>query len=484
MAIITKNYLDFTNLQAYDTLIKNWANSANQAGYKTILKTADGNTLNLYKKPNAVLGTDTPDATVALGGGDVQTQLNALASVVGATWVPESTDPSTGTTIPAHYTLNLDSTFGENTDTVVEALNELKGQINTLNGNDSTAGSVAKAIKDAIDALDVTEFAIAEVNSNVVTIHGVKEENGVISVGNTSANDIVLEEVAYTGAAEDVSVADTAGKLTATNVEDALAELADAAADQAVYMTDDTSTTGTDYAAIYKFYQGTGSAASPVAGELIGTINIPKDQFVNDAELVDIYFDDSDNTLHEGSISGPDVTDAIVGTGGTATAADAGKYFKIVFELTSGPSAKSTIYISIKELSHVYTGGSNDEITVSVNASTDVITATIGDVAATKVTYIAADAGTSTPRESVGAALTRLDADDTTTGSVAKKIKDAIGDLDTSSDVAIASYDSTTTAITLQNGIKEENGVIAQGTGDGIVISPIDTTDINSLFTS
>ena len=42
--------------------------------------------------------------------------------------------------------------------------------------------------------------------------------------------------------------------------------------------------------------------------------------------VVNIVFKSSDNTLHEGSESGPDVTEAIKGAGVTPTAADAGKY--------------------------------------------------------------------------------------------------------------------------------------------------------------
>ena len=475
MAVIAKNYLDLTGLQAYDALLKAWANSADQKGYKTILKSADGNTLNLYKKANAVLGTDEPDATVSLGGGDMQSQLDALASIAGATWVPAAGD------VAGHYTIDLDSTFAQATVDIVDALNELKGQINTLNGSDSISGSVAKSIKDAIEDLDVTEFATAEVNNNVVTIHGIKEVDGEIAVGDTTSNDVVLEEVAYTGAAADVSIADAGDKITATTVEGALAELADAAGAKAVYMTNNTSTSGTDYAAIYKIYQGTGSAASPVGGELVGTINIPKDQFVDTAGLVDITYDDG--KLYDGAT---DVTELIKGAGGTATAADAGKYVKLVFAVTSGSIAKSTIYISVKDLAHVYTGGANAEISVSVDTSTDVITATIVDVAANKITYIAADSTQGISRESVGAALARIDGDANTTGSISKKIADAIDGLDTSGDVAVATYTAGTSGaadvVSFTGSIKEEDGVIATGTGDTVTFSNITTAQINEIF--
>ena len=66
MAVIDKTFLDLAGLDIYDSTIKDWANTASQLGYKTVLKTADGSTLNFYKKPNAVLGMDTPDATVSL----------------------------------------------------------------------------------------------------------------------------------------------------------------------------------------------------------------------------------------------------------------------------------------------------------------------------------------------------------------------------------------------------------------------------------
>lgn len=476
MATQTKNYVDFSGLSQYDALIKEWANSANQKGYKTILKSTDGNYLYLYKKANAVLGTDIPDANVALGGGDAAAKLDALASIVGATWVPATTEEPI---VPAHYEIDLDATFDQATVDVVDALNELKGQINVLNGSDSITGSVAKAIKDAIEGLDVAEFALATVTNNVVNIKGIKEVDGEIVIGDGAG--INLEEVAYTGAAADVSVADVGGKLEATTVEGALAELADAAGDKAVYFTDNTSTTGTDYATIYKIYQGsTGSAASPVAEELVGTINIPKDQFVNDAELVDITY--SEGHLYDGVT---DVTELIKGAGGTATAADAGKYFKIVFELSgTATKDKSTIYISVKELSHVYTGGATAEVSVSIDPATDVITASIVDIDGTKITYIAADAGQGISRESVSAALTRIDGDDSTTGSISKKIKDAIEGLDTTNDVGVASYDSSTTNITISGSIAEVNGIIGAGSGDNIVIGPVDSSDIAGLFTA
>ena len=88
--------------------------------------------------------------------------------------------------------------------------------------NDSAA--ISDAITTALAALDGTA-TIASASNNVVTIKsGVVQTNGEIA--NNSGTDIVLEEVAMTGAAADVSIADAGGIITATTVEGALQEIA------------------------------------------------------------------------------------------------------------------------------------------------------------------------------------------------------------------------------------------------------------------
>lgn len=547
MATQVKQYLDFAGLSSYDGLIKEWANSASQLGYKTVNIASDGNNLYFYKKANAVLGTDTPDKTIPLGGGDLADMLDALADIVGATWNSSTEE----------YDITLDSTFDENTTTVVAALNELKGQINLLNEDDTTAGSVAKAIKDAVEALDGTANIASESNGVVTIKAGITEVDGVISntgnglpvaygpatniydvdptqtqnnliaridkttqrpvysffnvnttvkVTNSSSQyfgkyfnfspidtsqqtgnltesappDITLAKVATTGAAVDVSTTDiTDGAVTPTTLYAAgtTQGVLTAIARDLNNLTSDAEVTiyspsSSDYAAVYEFYQG--DDGTHAVEKKIGTINIPKDMVVSAGSVVDIVFVEGTggdpDTLHEGSAAGPDVTEAIKGAGVTPTAADAGKYIK----LTIANATLSTLYIPASSLVDEYTGGTTTEITVSVNQSTNVITATVGEVAGTKITY--------TANETVSAALARLDGDDTTTGSVAKAVKDAIDALDTSSDVSIANYNSSTTAITFQGSLAETNGVIDAGSADAIVISPVDSADISSLF--
>jgi hypothetical protein len=93
---------------------------------------------------------------------------------------------------------------------------------------------------------------------------------------------------------------------------------------------------------------------------------------VEEGSVVDIVFDDSNDSLHEGSISGPDVTAAIKGAGTPATSADAGKYIKLVI----ANSTSTALYIKATDLVDVYTGGTSADGTISISAS-NVITFTL-----------------------------------------------------------------------------------------------------------
>lgn len=112
-----------------------------------------------------------------------------------------------------------------------------EGKLNTIQGDASTAGSIAKAQADAISTvvgtgsdaktadtvngakayaddavstavggLDVNEFALATESSGVVTIKGIKEVDGEIAVGTDTTKDVVFAKAATTGKAEDISL--------------------------------------------------------------------------------------------------------------------------------------------------------------------------------------------------------------------------------------------------------------------------------------
>ena len=112
-------------------------------------------------------------------------------------------------------------------------------------------------------------------------------------------------------------------------------------ADKSVYVTI-IAGTGTDsYSRRYSIYQGQGSSVSPVASEKLVDIDIPKDMVVESGSVVDITF--NNGHLYDGVT---DVTALIKGAGGTAAAADAGKYIK----LTIANAASDIIYIFAADL--------------------------------------------------------------------------------------------------------------------------------------
>lgn len=127
---------------------------------------------------------------------------------------------------------------------------------------------------------------IASEASGVVTLKaGISQVDGV--VGNSSASDITLAKVATTGTAADVAIVDAGGYITATDVEGALAEIAQASAGGVAsknIWVEDESAGQSDYAKVYKIYQ-CATQAEEAAGTLKGTINIPKDLFIRSASV-------------------------------------------------------------------------------------------------------------------------------------------------------------------------------------------------------
>ena len=116
--------------------------------------------------------------------------------------------------------INVTGTYG--------SFNTPTAQSNTLSATTNgiaKAEDVATAVNTVISNLDGNATATAASGDVYTVLTSVTETDGVISKG----GEVTLAAVAKTGAAADVSVTDTAGKLTATNVEDALAEIVDKA---------------------------------------------------------------------------------------------------------------------------------------------------------------------------------------------------------------------------------------------------------------
>ena len=236
-----------------------------------------------------------------------------------------------------------------------------------------------------------------------------------------------------------------------------------------VYVTETAGGSSDPFGKRYGLYQGGGSAQAPVPAEKIADIDIPKDMVVESGSVVDITY--SNGKLYD---NGTDVTALIKGTGGTATAADAGKYLKLII----ANATSDVVYISVKDLGQIYTVQPNaSEVQLAIDAN-NVISATIVTIDGSKITYSVS--------ETVKQALTRLDGSDSTTGSVSKKIKDAISALDTSANVPIATYyaatGSTGDKIELTSAIAESDGIVEGVSGNKIILTAITNAQIDALF--
>ena len=66
MSNILKQYMDLTNITAYDNLIKNYIDTEDAKSYHTILLSVDEETLLFFKKDNATV-SDAPDFQISIG---------------------------------------------------------------------------------------------------------------------------------------------------------------------------------------------------------------------------------------------------------------------------------------------------------------------------------------------------------------------------------------------------------------------------------
>lgn len=161
-------------------------------------------------------------------------------------------------------TPKANTTFYECTDTHNFYLGETKL---------SNAADLAAAVQD-----------IAKNAADIVTINGTltkleADENTSGSIRN------IIKGYFDEYDASDVGIADAGGYFTSENVEGALQELAEASsggvASKTVYITETAGTSSDPFSKRYGVYQGsTGSSSSPVVGEKLADIDIPKDMVV------------------------------------------------------------------------------------------------------------------------------------------------------------------------------------------------------------
>lgn len=314
-------YLDKTGLAQYDALIKQYVDDADALAIKYI-----------------TYDTATTPTTLSF-------------------WKVDPTEP--GAT--AAYTV----TFPDASTLMTKVASATAGHIATLDAN----GQVVDSGLAEDDVIRKSGDASASFTAGQVAIFGTDTASGAPTVKGLTLN------------ATNVPFDDTTAQTGSSTVQGAIESIAQATgggvAAKTVYITETAGGSGDIYSKRYGIYQGgEGSSSTPDPAELLANIDIPKDMFVEDGVVVEIFFDDSDDTLHEGSISGPDVTEAIKGPGGTATAADAGPYVKLIL----ANATSTVIYIFAKDFVDTYTGGSSTYIDVTIDGS-NVITAILNATA-------------------------------------------------------------------------------------------------------
>lgn len=255
--------------------------------------------------------------------------------------------------------------------------NYITGATLSANGRTLTLNKGTLATVATSGAAADVSVADTDDNFTATTVEGVLAE----LQGNIDTLDGSLAAVAKSGDADDVSYDNSTSGLAATDVQAAIDEVAGQSAggvaSKTVYITETSGGSSDAFSKRYGIYQGaTGSTSSPVPAEKLTDIDIPKDMVVEDGSVVDVVFvqgtGGAPDKLCEGDASGTDVTAEIKGSD-TPTAADAGKYIK----LTIANASASHLWIKATDLVDIYTTEQNaSQIQLTID-SNNVISAVV-----------------------------------------------------------------------------------------------------------
>ena len=462
----TKQFITLENLTTYDGLIKEYIGTEDAKSIKSI--TVVGNTVNFYKNASA---SGDPSYTVDLP--DVSGFMNKIASATGGKIVTSAASGQVVESGTAISDLATNAYVGEipsgaTSTTVVDYATEV-------------AGSVG-------DDLDALEALVGEIpaGASATTVVGYAEEVADAVADDLDALDQSLSAVAKSGDAADVTYDNTTSGLTADDVQEAIDELAEASAggvaSKTIWFTDN-SAGQSDYAKVYKIYQGANAPdAQSSPASLVGTINIPKDQVLQDASIVTITY--SDGKLYDGAT---DVTTLIKG-GDTPTSADAGKYMKFIMQNVTDP-----LYANLSEFIDIYTGGTTTEATVSISNANE-ITVTIGEIdgsklAASSVAKAKLASGVQASLDLADSAVQSV-AEGATNGTVAVDGTDvAVHGLGSAAYTASTAYDAAGTAATAAANVVGSSGDAASANTiygakayADAATEAVATADIEALF--
>lgn len=486
----TKNFLDLSGLQSYDNLLKQYIGTEDAKSIKSI--TVVGNTVNFFKNESASgqpsYTVDLPDVSgfmelidnaeggklaVTAADGSVTESDIAITEESGTVGVLKGTANTSGydglLAVWTGYHELSDRDSEDNQvyiSNLITAISATQGNVIIADSNgkiddsgwgigeagnggimtgyvanvDSASGYLIVSA-DPDDDYDITGASVKV--EDLITGYAGNYNYGYITYaaeGGLATTTTSLEEfndviAATTGFDADNTIADFIGSIpqgsSATSIvgyiDEVAGDLGDEVDAKSVYIVDNGSTSA--YAKVYSIYQGTGSAQSPVVGEKLIDINIPKDQVVEDGSVVDITFHDS--KLWDGNT---DVTELIKGSG-TPTAADAGKYIKLELQNVADP-----LYIAAQSLVDTYTaasGATQVQLAIS-NANEISATLVAGGVGTTE---LAAGAVTTAKIDNGAVTGTKIANGAVDTAQIAD---DAV----TAAKVSIAAHSETQTAST------------------------------------
>lgn len=200
----------------------------------------------------------------------------------------------------------------------------------------------------------------------------------IVTELNKKADSANLADVATSGTAADISIADTENLINATNVETALQEIVTnlntSNTNNVVTIEKTVGGANDAYNYRYTFKQGGTALAN-------GVIDIAKDMVATSGTLIH-----------------PTVQNPITINNESITS---GSYIQM--SIANG----DTFYIDVADL--IEYNEFIDTVEIDFTTTNNTVSASVGDISGTKITYIAADAQNNITRESVTAALARLD---------------------------------------------------------------------------
>lgn len=227
--------------------------------------------------------------------------------------------------------------------TVDAALSYLKG------ASDTNLESAKTYVGTEINKLDAT----------------ISTSAGKVFTGITQTDGKLISYTEANLTSSDITRTVTTGEhgISATTVEGALQELAaavDAGGTGSVVTIEEQATPESGYLKTYVIKQG----GTAVGGGVSGKINIPKDFLVKSGEVKTATAPDEP---YQGAAPGD-------------------KYLDFVINTVGNDATAEHIYIPVKDLTDVYTGSQNNEVTVNVGQNNQ-ISAQIGTIAASKISY-------------------------------------------------------------------------------------------------